>query len=276
MWGFSRRKVDSGQLKELILKAAKLLAEAKNAVVLTGAGISTPSGIPDFRTPGKGMWEFVDPVEVASIWSYKEQPQRFYKWIQPLLAKIKHARPNAAHQAIAELEKIGVLKWVITQNVDSLHQQAGSKNVLEIHGHIRTATCLKCGYKMPTEELWPMVEKGEVPRCPKCGGLMKPDVVLFGELLPPEALIRAQEAAMFADVMLVAGSSLEVMPAADLPHLAKRSGGKLIIVNLNPTTTDYLADVVIHGDAADILPRLTKAVENYLADNLKSSSEPSR
>ncbi len=254
-----RRNQTSHDQEDALRKAANLLAQSEFAVALTGAGISTPSGIPDFRTPGKGMWEFVDPAEVASIWSYRVQPERFYAWIQPLIEKLERAQPNPAHRALARLEQAGVIKWIITQNIDSLHQQAGSTHVLEVHGHTRTATCLECGYQMSTEKLWDEVKRGHIPpRCPKCGGLMKPDVVLFGELLPPEALIRAQEVALQADVMLVAGSSLEVMPAADLPFLARRRGSKLIIVNLGGTTADHLAEVVIRGDVAHVLPRLAE------------------
>ncbi len=252
--------------EEAIRKAADLLLASERAVALTGAGISTPSGIPDFRTPGKGLWEFVDPAEVASIWGYKTQPERFYAWIRPLLEKMEKAQPNAAHHALAELEALGILKWIITQNIDSLHQAAGSRHVLEIHGHTRTATCLSCGYQAGTEAFWEEVKEGRVPRCPRCGGLMKPDVVLFGELLPPKALIRAQEASLAADVMLVVGSSLEVMPAADLPRLTRRSGGKLIIVNLGPTSADHLADVLIRGDVVDILPRLVQRVREGIED----------
>ncbi|NPA90464.1 MAG: NAD-dependent deacylase [Chloroflexi bacterium] len=256
-----------GQQEAAIQKAADLLVQAQHAVALTGAGISTPSGIPDFRTPGKGMWEFVDPVEVASIWSYREQPERFYRWIRPLLEKMEQARPNPAHHALADMERWGVLRWIITQNIDSLHQAAGSRNVLEVHGHTRTATCLSCGYQTATDTFWEQVKRGEIPRCPQCGGLMKPDVVLFGELLPPEALIRAQEAALRADLMLIVGSSLEVMPAADLPRLTKRSGGKLIVVNLGPTSVDHLAEVRIRGDVAEILPKLAQAVRERLDEH---------
>lgn len=244
-----------------IRKAADLLAAARSAVALTGAGISTPSGIPDFRTPGKGMWEFVDPVDVASIWAYRAHPERFYEWIRPLLKTLRQAKPNPAHYALARLEQAGVIKWTITQNIDSLHQKAGSQWVIEVHGHTRTATCLDCGHSMVTDNLWDVVMAGGMPPpCPKCGGLVKPDVILFGELLPPDALQQAQEAALFADVMLVAGSSLEVMPAADLPFLTRRSGGRLIIVNLGGTSADPLADVVIRGDVAEILPRLADEV----------------
>jgi len=249
------------EVEEAIQKAAELLVESHSAVALTGAGISTPSGIPDFRSPGKGMWEFVDPVEVASIWSYREQPRRFYDWIRPLIKTLRDAQPNPAHKALARLEKAGILKWIITQNIDSLHQKAGSSHVLEVHGHTRSATCLECGHQMSTEGLWERIMDGELPPpCPRCGGLIKPDVVLFGELLPPDALVQAQEVALVADVMLVAGSSLEVMPAADLPLLTRRSGGRIIIVNLGGTTVDHLAEVVIRGDVATVLPRLADMV----------------
>lgn len=259
MFWLTRRSDE--ETKDAVRRAASLLARASFAVALTGAGISTPSGIPDFRTPGKGMWEFVDPVDVASIWAYRENPERFYAWIRPLLKKMREAQPNPAHTALARLEKANIIKWIITQNIDSLHQKAGSERVLEVHGHTRTATCLVCGYQMPTEGLWEKVEKGEMPSpCPRCGGLMKPDVVLFGELLPEEAITRAQEAALIADVMLVVGSSLEVMPAADLPFLTRRSGGRIIIVNLSATPADHVAEVVIRGDVAEILPLLADLV----------------
>lgn len=251
------RRRREGPAQEDVKKAAQLLAEAKFAVALTGAGISTPSGIPDFRSPGKGLWEFVDPADVASIWAYRRQPERFYEWIRPLLHALRKAKPNPAHYALARLEQAGIIQWVITQNIDALHQKAGSQRVIEVHGHTRTATCLSCGYRMPTEDLWPRVMRGEMPSpCPKCGGLLKPDVVLFGEMLPLEAITQAQEMALFADVMLVVGSSLEVMPAADLPRLTRRSGGKVIVVNLSRTTLDEEADVVLRGDVAEVLPRL--------------------
>ncbi len=245
-------------------QAARLLVEARFAVALTGAGISTPSGIPDFRSPGKGMWEFVDPAEVASIWAYREHPERFYEWIRPLMKALRKAQPNPAHKALARLERMGVLHWIITQNIDALHQKAGSRRVIEVHGHTRTATCLVCGHREPTDTMWDRVMAGEMPPpCPKCGGLMKPDVVLFGEMLPAEAITQAQEIALFADLMLVVGSSLEVMPAADLPRLTLRSGGKVIIVNLSPTDLDAQAAVVLRGDVAKILPRLADRVEAF-------------
>jgi len=255
-WNMSSREKHD----ESIQRAADLLRQARAAVALTGAGISTPSGIPDFRSPGSGLWAYVDPAEVASIWSYRQNPERFYEWMRPLAEKLLRAKPNPAHKALARLEHMGIVKAVITQNIDSLHQKAGSERVIEVHGHTRTATCLTCGYHMSTETVWAHVLRGEMPPpCPRCHGLMKP---VMGELLPPEALTGAQEAALHADVMLVVGSSLEVMPAADLPRLTYRSGGKLIVVNLGSTTVDHLADVVIRADVARVLPRLVRAVED--------------
>ncbi len=256
-----RRQKSDMRVDERLIHAARLLAHARHAIALTGAGISTPSGIPDFRSPGKGLWEFTDPAEVASIWAYRRQPERFYHWIRPLMKALREARPNPAHHALARLEAMGVIQWVITQNIDALHQKAGSRRVIEVHGHTRTATCLTCGHQEPTDPLWEQVLQGELPPpCPRCGGLLKPDVVLFGEMLPAEALTRAQELALAADVMLVVGSSLEVMPAADLPRLTLRSGGKVIIVNLGGTTIDHLAHVVLRGDVATLLPRLADEV----------------
>ena len=256
-----RRQRVHGDLDAKLLEAAQLLVHARKALALTGAGISTPSGIPDFRSPGKGLWEFTDPAEVASIWAYRQRPERFYAWIRPLMRALREAQPNPAHHALARLEHLGVIQWIITQNIDALHQKAGSQRVIEVHGHTRTATCLSCGHQEPTEPLWEQVMRGELPPpCSRCGGLMKPDVVLFGEMLPAEAITRAQELALAADVMLVVGSSLEVMPAADLPRLTVRSGGKVIIVNLGGTTADHLAHVVLRGDVATLLPRLAEKV----------------
>ncbi len=247
--------------KEAIAKAAELIKKSKRAVVLTGAGISTPSGIPDFRSPDYGMWSKYDPFEVASLWGFRENPEAFYGWARSLMDKVRNAKPNAAHLSLARLEQAGYIKTIITQNIDLLHEQAGSKHVLPLHGTIKTATCLDCGHKFQvTEEFWEKVRRGEIPKCPKCGGLLKPDVVLFGEPLPYEILKEAQQESLLCDLMIVVGSSLMVMPAADLPALAKRRGSKLILINLQWTTMDSQADVVIRGDAAKVLPKIEKLV----------------
>lgn len=245
----------------LFQQAVELLKVARRVVALTGAGISTPSGIPDFRSPETGLWSQSDPLEIASIWGFRDKPQRFYDWFRSLTRDIVSARPNSAHQALVELEKLGKVFCLITQNIDQLHQRAGSNNVLELHGHLRTLTCLRCRFHDAAETyLHLFVNTGALPLCPNCGSILKPDVVLFGEPLPESILLAAQEETLRCDLMLVVGSSLEVMPAADLPPLAVRRGARLIIVNLGATPYDHLADVVLNGDVAAVLPALVKQV----------------
>jgi len=200
-----------------------------------------------------------NPLAVATIWAFHDHPQRFYDWVRPLARDILNARPNAAHQALAQMEAAGKLEAVITQNVDGLHQAAGSQNVYEIHGHLRTLSCLSCGLSAPgLKPLQALVETGEMPLCPQCGQALKPDIVLFGEPMPHDVIVGAQERTLQSDVMLVVGSSLEVMPAADLPALAVRSGSKLIIATLGMTPLDHLADVIIRDDVAKTLPWLAE------------------
>lgn len=245
-----------------VQQAARLLQTARHAVCLTGAGISTPSGIPDFRSPGSGLWEMADPMAVASIWGFMEHPEMFYNWIQPLARKIRDAQPNAAHYALAALERVERLRAVITQNIDGLHQRAGSKQVLEVHGHLREAVCVGCQRRVPSRALWDkFMQDGAVPRCATCGGAMKPSAVLFGETLPFEVMSEAQQAARRCDVMLIAGSSLEVVPAADLPLVALKAKAKLIIVNRTETGMDTHASVVMHADVAEVLPAIAEAVK---------------
>jgi NAD-dependent deacetylase len=242
-----------------IARAAALLREAHHAVALTGAGSSTPSGIPDFRSPGSGMWERFNPLEVASIYTFRRRPETFYDWIRPMVTTLLTAKPNPGHLALAELEAGGWLKAIITQNIDNLHQRAGARKVLELHGHLREATCIRCYQVVPTEELLAnFLASGKVPRCAACGGVMKPNVVLFGEQLPVKVLNAAMAHVRQADLMLIAGSSLEVMPASQLPLLVHEQAGRLIVVNLSPTYIDDIADVVIHGDVAEVLPRFAR------------------
>lgn len=256
---FRRPRVDAAQLR----LAVKLLEVADRVVALTGAGLSTPSGIPDFRSSETGLWSYVNPMEIASIWGFRDKPQRFYDWIRPLAQTIVEAKPNPAHTALMQLERMGKLSAVITQNIDALHRKVGSHNVIELHGHLRTVRCLRCGYQDEAEpHLRGFLRTGVLPVCPTCGEIMKPDVVLFGEPLPELEILRAQEEALRCDVMLVAGSSLEVMPAADLPALAVRRGAKLIMINLTMTPHDHLADVVLQGDVASVLPRLVTGLRN--------------
>ncbi len=245
-----------------IERAAALIRRSRHMIALTGAGQSTASGIPDFRSPESGLWAQANPLLVASIWAFRLRPQAFYDWIRPMMDLLLHAEPNPAHTALADLETMGYLQTVITQNIDALHQKAGSQHVLEIHGHLREATCIRCYKKYPVDAaLEEEVRAGRVPRC-ACGGPLKPDVILFGEQLPIRVLNRALAEARRCDLILVAGSSLQVMPAADIPTLAVDHGARAIIVNLQPTAFDPKADVVIHGDVTEALPAIVRALRS--------------
>jgi NAD-dependent deacetylase len=244
-------------LDTAISQATDILRDARHVVALTGAGISTRSGIPDFRSPESGLWDLYDPMEVASISGFKQNPGAFYDWIRPLAQKIVAAQPNLAHLALAQMEKYGPLRAVITQNIDVLHTKAGSQTIYEVHGHMREATCMHCLqiYESHTA-LADYLLFGRIPLCPACQGVLKLNVILFGEILPVTILNRARRQARDCDVMIVAGSSLEVAPAGDLPLLAKYNGAKLIIVNFGETHLDDMADVLIHADVVEVLPRL--------------------
>jgi NAD-dependent deacetylase len=244
----------------LITQASNLILSAKRAVAFTGAGISTPSGIPDFRSPGSGLWSKYDPFEVASLSSFKHHPEKFYGWLQPLVETAKAARPNQAHICLAELEKAGRIQAVITQNIDNLHQRAGSENVIELHGSGQSALCLKCGKQFGEEWLPDKLEAGVYPTCDNCGGILKPNVVLFEEMLPADAWTKAQALCEQTDLILVVGSSLEVYPANMLPESGLRHGAKLIINTLSRTHLDNLADVVIHADLIDTIPAICETV----------------
>ncbi len=249
-------------ITELIQAAIALLRQSHYAVALTGAGHSTRSGIPDFRSPTSGLWKNANPIEVASIFGFRHDPTHFFEWIRPLARTLLEAEPNAAHYALARIETAGVIKSVITQNIDMLHSRAGSHTVHELHGHLREATCIHCFAVYPcAEHFTPFLEDGIIPTCPECGNVLKPNVILFGEQLPAQPLSAARQEAARCDVMLVAGSSLEVFPAAALPAQAKRSGAKLIFINLSPTAVDNMADIVIQADVVDVLPHIADALE---------------
>jgi NAD-dependent deacetylase len=252
----------SDQAVELDIEhAADLIRRARAGVALTGAGISTPSGIPDFRSSGSGLWERFDPMDVASMSAFRYRPERFFDWVRPLAENIMRAEPNPAHFALAKLEREGYLAGVVTQNIDDLHRRAGSHNVLEIHGHLRQSTCVECFRRYPSRRLLErFTETGEIPRCPTCGGVLKPDVVLYGEQLPFQVVQEAKTLITNSDLVLVVGSSLEVTPAAVFPVQAVNAGGRLIIVNREPTYLDSRADVIFRQDAALIMPRLAKEV----------------
>jgi NAD-dependent deacetylase len=227
---------------------ATLLHERQPCVVLTGAGISTESGIPDFRSP-TGIWAEYDPMEYATINAFRRDPRKVWEFYALRLEVLTRAEPNDGHRALAELERGGLVQAVITQNIDGLHQRAGSEKVIEVHGSIRTASCLECGEQQPLDRAMPL--------CPHCGSIMKPDVVMFGELLPVGAMEEAFELARRAGLLLVVGSTLEVYPVAGLPDETLSAGGALAIVNRGRTPYDSVAAVKIDGGAGQALRALT-------------------
>ena len=236
-------------------RLAELIRSAGSVVALTGAGISVPSGIPDFRSPGTGLWENVDPMEVAHISVWRRDPERFWGFYGQRFAALEGKQPNGAHRALADL---GVP--VITQNIDGLHAAAGSQDVIEVHGSIATASCLSCGATYPLAETRARLEADVVPRC-DCGDVLKPDVVLFGELLDEAAMNRASDLAAGADLLLCIGSSLEVWPVAGLPELTLEAGGRIAIVTRSATPYDGYAVARLDGDVEEELRALVDAVE---------------
>jgi NAD-dependent deacetylase len=242
---------------------AALIRESERAVVFTGAGISVPSGIPDFRSPGTGMWEGVDPMEVAHVDAWRRDPDRFWTFYGERFAKLVDKRPNRAHEVVAGLERDGRVRAVVTQNIDRLHRAAGSERLLEIHGSIESSVCPQCGGRTGIEQVVALLESGDgAPECPACIAPLKPDVVLFGELLPADVMAEAERLAAEADLMLCIGSSLTVHPAAGLPQLTLRSGGRLAIVTEGETPLDDAAAVKLTGDVVAEL----EAVAGALAD----------
>ena len=240
---------------------AALLRAADSAVALTGAGISVPSGIPDFRTPGEGLWEKVDPFEVATIQAFRSDPKLFWDFYRPRFATLGGKEPNPAHAALVELERRELLAGVITQNIDRLHRKAGTEQLIEVHGSIATSSCQSCSASWSLEEVEPLFNDDGVATCAECLGPVKPDVVLFGELLPPEAMEQASELACAADVMVCIGSSLEVHPVAGLPELTLAHGGKLAILSKGPTPYDDDVTVRMHGDVVDDLAAVLAALD---------------
>lgn len=219
-----------------------------------------PSGIPDFRSPGTGLWENVDPMEVAHIDVFRRDPKRFWSYYRPRFGMLSEREPNPAHRALAELESQGLLDAVITQNIDRLHHKAGSKQVVEVHGTIETSSCIECRNSYGLEAVASLFDEEGVARCEGCGGAVKPDVVLFGELLPEQAMSEATALAAGADVLLCVGSSLEVYPVAGLPSLTRNSGGRLAIVTKGPTPYDSDADVRLDGDVVEELQSLLETI----------------
>jgi NAD-dependent deacetylase len=242
-------------------RLAELLRDSRCAVVLTGAGVSVPSGIPDFRSPGSGLWEKVDPMEVAHIDAWRRDPDRFWQFYGDRFASLYDKQPNEAHLALAELERRGLVRGVITQNVDRLHRKAGSTRLIEVHGSIEYSVCMDCRGKMSLESVMEQLRStGGAPECPTCVSPLKPDVVLFGELLPEAAMSEAQALALEADLMVCVGSSLEVYPVAGLPAITHGGGGRIALVTQGPTPYDSDAEVKLDGDVVEELRAVLAAL----------------
>jgi NAD-dependent deacetylase len=243
-------------------RLAELLREARSALVLTGAGVSVPSGIPDFRSPGTGIWEKVNPMEVAHIDAFRREPDRFWQFYGQRFAALVDKQPNPAHDAIAELERRGLIRGVVTQNVDRLHRRAGSSNVIEVHGSIEWSVCPECGARTTLEKVLEMIaEHPGAPECPACIAPLKPDVVLFGEMLPEDAISDAYALAAEADLIVCVGSSLEVFPVASLPGVTRDAGGRIALITQGPTPYDGDAEVKLTGDVVDELAAVIAALD---------------
>jgi NAD-dependent protein deacetylase/lipoamidase len=234
-------------------RLAELMRQRQPCVVLTGAGISTESGIPDFRS-AEGIWAQYDPFEVAHIDAFRRDPVRVWEFYALRLDVLARAEPNDGHRALARLEERGLVRAIATQNVDGLHARAGSREVVEVHGSLREAECIHCGVRLPMADA---IAQLPLPPCPECGEILKPGVVMFGEMLPAAAIERAQQLAAEARLLLVVGSSLEVYPVAGLPQETLAAGGSLAVVNRGPTPWDALADVVIDAGAGETLSALS-------------------
>jgi NAD-dependent deacetylase len=249
-------------MSDLIEPTADILAEAKYAVALTGAGISVESGIPPFRGKG-GLWEKIDPMKYAHIDAFLEDPETVWNvLIKDMKTILDKARPNPAHTGLVDLERFGILKTVITQNVDGLHQMAGNRDVIEFHGNFAWQRCQTCDQSIATAK----VDLARIPPRCSCGGILRPDCVFFGELIPSEALRRSQLVSAACDVMLVIGTSATVQPAATMPYIAKDNGAVIIEINPEPTPlTSRISSLPLMGDAGRIVPRLVAAVQQRRA-----------
>lgn len=242
-----------------IERLAQMLREARYAVALTGAGVSTDSGIPDFRSPSTGLWAQYNPMEVASIGGFRSNPVRFYEFWRVRFAKLADAQPNITHTVLAQLEARGYVKCVITQNIDDLHRKAGSRRVLEVHGNYTRGVCLGCRKTYTIQEIFEKVERHRVPLCDECNDLLKPDVVLFGELLTPDFDTALDEIER-CDFLLVLGTSLEVYPIAGLVPHAKRRGAQIALINRDETPFDHIADLALHSELQPVMAELQRVL----------------
>jgi NAD-dependent deacetylase len=250
---------------------ADLIRNRQPCVVLTGAGVSTESGIPDFRSP-TGLWAKFDPLEYGSIDAFRRDPRKVWSFYKPRISMLTEAEPNPAHQALAELERLGFADALVTQNIDRLHERAGSVEVVEVHGSIRTSSCPSCGERYGLERVLGLLAEADAPACPACGEVLKPDVVFFGELLPPAEIERAFELARHARLLLVAGSALEVHPVAGLPRETLDAGGELAIVNLGPTPFDAQALLRLESSAGEVLPAVVAELRGQQAQQAQDAS----
>jgi len=238
--------------------AAKLIRACRKVFVLTGAGISTESGLPDFRSPGTGLWEKIDPTQYSTAQVLYHDPEKFYQYGFSRFRTLSQAEPNRAHKALSWLEEKGIISGIITQNIDGLHKKAGSRAVWEVHGHLRTGYCVSCYREYPFEVLMNQLDNGKIPPVCDCGSMLRPSVVLFGDALGEEFFRAEQELSRGCELMIVAGSSLKVFPVASLPHRASR----LIIINLQPTPYDREAEFLFQENCGDALESLVKQIDS--------------
>ncbi|MBW2003548.1 MAG: NAD-dependent deacylase [Deltaproteobacteria bacterium] len=243
-------------MDKLIKKAARIILDSNLTIALTGAGISVESGIPDFRSRG-GLWDRFDPEEYATIYAFKDNPEKVWRMLKEMEQIVDNARSNAAHTGLAELEEMGLLKSVLTQNIDNLHQEAGSRDVIEYHGNSKTFSCIWCNKKYDYKE-----KKGEYPPKCECGKILKPDVIFFGEAIPSLAMARSSQLASTCQALLIVGTSAVVSPFNILPRQAKQVGAKIIEINLERTVlTHHITDIFLQGKATEQVSQLVSAVK---------------
>lgn len=247
---------------QLINRSAELIYNSKHTIALTGAGISVESGIPDFRSKD-GLWSRYAPEEYATISAFREDPEKVWRMLREMEELVLGAKPNPAHIGLGELERMGYLKYIITQNIDNLHQAGGARNVIEYHGNSSTLSCLWCGNSYNVEE-----KRGEYPPLCKCGKILKPDVVFFGEPIPPYALTKSFQLAASSDLLMIIGTSAVVSPANTIPSIAKQNGAKIIEINLEEThLTSTITDIFLKGKAGEVVPALVKEVKRLAGIN---------
>jgi NAD-dependent deacetylase len=243
-----------------VRKAAEMICQAQKTVALTGAGISVESGIPDFRSAG-GLWERFDPIEYGTIEAFRANPEKVWRMLREMSNVISRARPNPAHKGLTRLQRMGLLHTIITQNIDNLHQEAGTTRVIEYHGNARTLSCLSCDQQYRADEL-----DGELPPKCACGRILKPDVIFFGETVPEGPLRESYRLASSCQILLVVGTSAEVVPANTIPYAAKMAKANIIEVNIRPTVlTGSLTDIFLEGKASEVLAGLVHEVERVMS-----------